>query len=77
MTPPDTSMWWTNRRRIAYLSVLGLFVLIGAAMHMPAEQMSGASPLLVAIAWMFGGIIFSYVAAATAEDIVKLRGGPK
>ena len=73
MMHPNPVDWWKHRRRIAYLCVLGLFVLIGAAHLLPADQMTGAAGLLIAIAWMFGGIIFSYVAAATAEDIAKMR----
>lgn len=74
MNPPDTRLWWTNRRRLAYLSMLGLFALIVAAAVMPPEQVTAASPVLTALGWMFGLVLGAYVGAATVEDVTKLRG---
>jgi len=71
---PDTRTWWTNRRRLAYLSMLGLFALIGATAVMPPEQITAASPVLTAVGWMFGLVLCAYVGAATVEAITKLRG---
>jgi len=71
---PDTRLWWTNRRRLAYLSMLGLFALIAATGLMPPEQIAAASPVLTALSWMFGLVLGAYVGAATIEDITKLRG---
>lgn len=74
MNPPDTTKWWTNRRRLAYLAMLGLFALIVATAVMPPEQVTAASPVLTALGWMFGLVLGAYVGAATIEDITKLRG---
>jgi len=71
---PDTRIWWTNRRRLAYLSMLGLFALIVATAVLPPEQITAASPVLTAVGWMFGLVLGAYVGAATVEDITKLRG---
>lgn len=74
LAPPDTTKWWKNRRRHAYLSILGLYGLGVASVTATPEQLSAASPLMIALAWIFGAIILTYVGAATVEDVVKLRG---
>lgn len=73
LNPPDTSKWWTNRRRHSYLAMFGLYGLGITAVLATPEQMMASSPLLIALAWIFGLIILTYVGAATVEDIVKLK----
>lgn len=73
LAPPDTTKWWTNRRRLAYLSMLGLFVLIAVTWAMPPEQINAATAILTAVAWMFGLVLGTYVGAATVEDITKIK----
>lgn len=72
-SPPDTTKWWTNRRRHSYLAMLGLFALGAAGVTASPEQLSAAMPLMLALTWIFGGIIGMYVGAATIEDVVKLK----
>lgn len=74
MKPPDTKTWWTNRRRLAYLAMAGLFALVLAVALMPPEQITAASPVLTAVGWMFGLVLGAYVGAATWEDTMKLKG---
>lgn len=72
-SPPDTTLWWKNRRRHAYMAMFGLYGLGITAVTASPEQLQAASPLLVAMAWIFGIIIIGYAGAATAEDIIKLK----
>jgi hypothetical protein len=72
-SPPDTAKWWTNRRRHAYLAMFGLYGLGVSSVAATPEQLSAASPLMIALAWIFGVIILTYVGAATIEDVVKLK----
>lgn len=72
---PDAKTWWKNRRRLAYLSMLGLFVLIAASWAMPPDQLTAATAILTAVAWMFGLVLGGYIGTAVAEDIAKIRGG--
>jgi hypothetical protein len=71
--PPDTALWWKNRRRMAYASMSGLFILIGTGGLAPADQIAAALPLFQTIAYVFGAVILFYVTAATIEDVVKLN----
>ncbi|WP_305046343.1 hypothetical protein [Geoalkalibacter sp.] len=71
---PDPGIWWTHRRRHSYLSLCGLFALPILAVVLDEGRLSAARPLLETLAWVFGAIIMSYVAAATWEDVVKIRG---
>ena len=71
--PPDTRSWWTNRRRHSYLAMFGLFALGMSSVVASPEQLIAAAPLMIALAWIFGAIILTYVTAATIEDITKLK----
>lgn len=71
--PPDTKAWWVNRRVHAYMAMVGLYLLILSAVKASPEQLSAASPLMIALAWIFGLILILYATAATVEDIVKLK----
>lgn len=73
VSPPDTRVWWFNRRIHAYMSMVGLYGLVIVALTASPEQLEAASPLLIALAWIFGMVLFLYGGSATAEDIVKLR----
>jgi hypothetical protein len=53
--------------------MFGLYGLGATAVLATPEQLSASSPLLIALAWIFGAIILTYVGAATVEDIVKLK----
>jgi len=70
---PNPERWWKNRRRHSYISLFGLFFLIVISVGMPHETITAISPLLQSIAWIFGMIILSYILAATAEDISKIK----
>jgi hypothetical protein len=72
-SPPDTTKWWTNRRRHSYLAMFGLFALGMSSVIASPEQLSAAAPLMIALAWIFGAIILTYVGAATIEDVIKLK----
>ena len=72
-SPPDTSKWWTNRRRHSYLAMLGLFSLGMSSVFASPEQLTAAAPLMIALAYIFGAVILTYVTAATIEDITKLK----
>lgn len=70
---PDPERWWKHRRRHSYISLLGLFVLITISVIMESSSLTAASPVFQTIAWIFGLVIFTYVVAATAEDISKIK----
>jgi len=53
--------------------MFGLYGLGVSAVLATPEQLIASSPLLIALAWIFGAIILTYVGAATVEDIVKLK----
>jgi hypothetical protein len=71
--PPDTKAWWLNRRIHAYMAMMGLYLLVLSAVKASPEQLTAASPLLIALAWIFGAILILYATAATVEDVVKLK----
>ena len=73
MEHPFPETWWKHRRRLAYVAMAGLFALILAVMLMPEGQVVAATPVMTAVAWMFGAVLLAYVAAAAAEDLVKIR----
>lgn len=70
---PDPFVWWKHRRRHSYISLLGLFLLANSAIIIDATTLTAVSPLFQTIAWIFGMIIFTYIMAATAEDIAKIK----
>lgn len=73
MEHPFPAIWWTHRRRHAYLSILGLFCLLLVSVFAPPEQLEAAHPLLTAITWAFTAVLILYGGTSTAEDIMKIR----
>lgn len=70
---PDPFIWWKHRRRHSYVSLFGLFFLANSAMMIDAGTLTAVLPLFQTIAWIFGLIIFTYIMAATAEDIAQIK----
>jgi len=73
MKHPEILILWTHRRRHAYLSLLGLFLLLAAAVLMPPEQLEAASPLLTSLAYVFAAVLLLYAGASTVEDVARIR----
>ena len=73
MKHPFPEIWWTHRRRHAYLSILGLFVILLIAVFAPPEQIEAAQPLLTAVTWAFTAVLLLYGGTSVAEDIAKIR----
>ena len=72
---PDPLKWWGHRRRHSYIALSGLFALPVAGIIMDEGRLLAIRPLLETLAWVFGAVILSYVAAATWEDVAKIRCG--
>jgi hypothetical protein len=53
--------------------MLGLFSLGMSSVFASPEQLTAAAPLMIALAYIFGAVILTYVTAATIEDITKLK----
>jgi len=73
MKHPDIETLWTHRRRHAYISMLGLFLLLAAAALLPPEQLEAASPLLTSLAYVFAAVLLLYAGASTIEDVARIR----
>lgn len=73
MEHPNPQTLWTHRRWHAYLSLLGLFLLLIAAVLMPPEQIDAASPLLTSLAYVFAAVLLLYAGASTVEDVARIR----
>jgi hypothetical protein len=72
---PDPGIWWKHRRRLAYISMLGLFAEVALVYNMEPSHIAAASSLMIAVAWMFGAILGAYIGSATFEDVVKIKMG--
>ena len=68
--PPDNYVYWKNRRRMAWLSLLAL--IAGGAWCISHEVGQFSASVLSAIAWSLAVVIFSYIGGATWADVAQV-----
>ncbi len=71
---PSPAEWWKHRRRLAYWAMTALTVMAGLALL--GKTPDTAHPLLEAIAWVFGFVIFSYFGNNALEAFAATRRKP-
>jgi len=65
--PPNKTVYWRHRRRMAYVALSGLVGIGLAALCVSVTEPQAT--LLQAVAYMLGLIVGSYLGAATWDDI--------
>jgi len=70
--PPNKVTFWANRRRLAYMSFFALVIFGVVALFKSVTQYQAS--VLEVICGGFVLVLLSYILAATAEDIVKIKG---
>lgn len=68
---PDKLDLWKNRRRIAWSSLAGLYLILVAAIF--KELQPANADLLNGIAYTFGGILLGYLGFVVADDVSKRK----
>ena len=66
---PDPERHWKNRRRMAWLSLAGVFIIgiLGGLGITPAES----APILQTVTWALTGIVAVYSGGASVVDSVS------
>lgn len=68
---PNPSRWWKHRRRLAYMSMFGLFVIVTAMLAGSIRE--AMVPLAETLSYVFAFNIFNYYGGNAWETLVRSR----
>lgn len=79
ITDPSHPSRWKNRRRISYLALVSMFVVIGVVLtpFVSIERVVAAEDLLSWYLISMAGLVGSYLGWATAVSMTKYGAGTK
>lgn len=71
MSHPDEKTWWFHRRVMAYLSMVGLFILLIGMFRDGIP--TGSEPLAEALAWVFCVNLLYYYGGNAINEVFGKR----